>query len=162
MSRAPDGPWYYEQTDLGYNYRMTDVLAALGASQMRRLGAYIARRHELAQRYDRLLADLPVTTPWQHPDCRSATHLYIIRLQLERLTATHRQVFERMRAHQIGVNLHYIPLYHQPYYQRLGLSGADYPQSERYYAEAMSLPLFPALTEEQQYRVVSALRDALG
>jgi UDP-4-amino-4,6-dideoxy-N-acetyl-beta-L-altrosamine transaminase len=161
MSRAPDGPWYYEQTDLGFNYRMTDVLAALGASQMRRLDAYIARRRQLAERYDRLLADLPVTTPWQHPDCRSATHLYIIRLQHERLTATQRQVFERMRAREIGVNLHYIPLYHQPYYRRLGLSGADYPQSERYYAEAMSLPLFPTLTEEEQDRVVSALRDAL-
>lgn len=161
MSSPPDGPWYYEQVDLGFNYRMTDVQAALGASQMKRLEAYIARRHHLAGRYDRLLANLPVTTPWQHPDCRSATHLYIVRLQLARLSRTHRQVFEKMRELEVGVNLHYLPVYRQPYYQRIGFDRAAYPEAERYYAEAMSLPLFPAMTEEQQDRVVSALLEAL-
>jgi UDP-4-amino-4,6-dideoxy-N-acetyl-beta-L-altrosamine transaminase len=162
MSRTPDGPWYYEQIDLGFNYRMTDIQAALGASQMQRLDAYVARRQHLAGRYDRLLAKLPVTTPWRHPECRSATHLYIIRLQLPRLSATHRQVFEGMRAREVGVNLHYIPLYRQPYYRRLGLDSADYPHAERYYAEAMSLPMFPVMSEDQQDRVVSALRELLA
>ncbi len=161
MTHAPDGPWYYQQIDLGFNYRMTELQAALGVSQMRRLDAYVARRHELAKRYDQLLQDLPVTTPWQHPDGYSGLHLYVIRLQLKKIGKTHRQVFDGLREHGIGVNLHYIPVHTQPYYQRMGFKTDDFPQAERYYAEAISLPMFQSLTHVQQDEVIAALRKAL-
>ena len=160
MAAEPDGPWYYEQHELGFNYRLTDVQAALGLSQLTRLDAFVARRRELARRYDAALRELPVVTPWQHPDCVSATHLYIVRLDRSRVRPTHRQVFEALRAASIGVNLHYIPVYRQPYYARLGHTAAECREAERYYAEAISLPMFPALTEAQQDRVVAALAEA--
>ena len=161
MTHAPDGPWYYQQIDLGFNYRMTDLQAALGVTQMKRLDQYVARRHELAARYDDLLADLPVTRPWQHPDSYSGLHLYVIRLQLDRIDTTHRKVFESMRAQGIGVNLHYIPVHTQPYYQQMGFKAGDYPEAERYYAEAISLPMFQTLAEAQQDAVIEALRVAV-
>jgi UDP-4-amino-4,6-dideoxy-N-acetyl-beta-L-altrosamine transaminase len=161
MTKNSDGPWYYQQLELGYNYRMTELQAALGVSQMTRLDAYVTRRHQLALRYDELLAKLPVTTPWQHPDCYSALHLYPIRLQLDNLQKSHVHIFESMRAQGIGVNLHYIPIYAQPYYQRMGFKPEDFPQSQAYYREAMSLPMYQTLTEAQQDRVVSALSLAL-
>lgn len=161
MTHAPDGPWYYQQIGLGFNYRMTEFQAALGVSQMQRLDAYVARRHELAQRYDQLLAGLPVTTPWQHPDSYSALHLYVIRLQPEKIKKTHRQVFEELREQGIGVNLHYIPVHTQPHYQRMGHKVGDYPQAEQYYAEAISLPMFQSLSNGQQDQVVDALRGVL-
>jgi dTDP-4-amino-4,6-dideoxygalactose transaminase len=145
---------------LGYNYRMTDVQAALGLSQMGRLGEFHARRHELARRYDALLSDLPVTVPWQHPDAVSGLHLYIVRLKRPEIRRSHREVFEAMRAAAVGVNMHYIPVHRQPYYEKLGLRRADYPEAERYYAEAITLPLFPVLTNGLQDRVVGTLRDA--
>lgn len=120
MTHAPDGPWYYQQIGLGYNYRMTELQAALGITQMQRLDAYVAQRHALSTRYDQLLAAVPVTTPWQHPDCYSGLHLYVIRLQLGNIQKTHRQVFEALRDQGIGVNLHYIPVYKQPYFERMG------------------------------------------
>lgn len=162
MTHAPDGPWYYQQIDLGYNYRMTELQAALGVSQMQRLDAFVTHRHQLAQRYDQQLADLPVTTPWQHPDSYSGLHLYVIRLQLEKITKTHRQVFEALREQGIGVNLHYIPVHTQPHYQRIGFKVGDYPQSEQYYAEAISLPMYQTLTDEQQDKVVAVLRGVLA
>ncbi len=163
MTHAPDGPWYYQQLDLGYNYRMTDLQAALGVSQMERLDMYVARRHQLARRYDTLLADLPVTTPWQHPDSYSGLHLYVIRLQLSRIgPVTHRQVFESFRAQGIGVNLHYIPVHAQPYYQAMGFKTGDFPEAERYYAEAISLPMYQSLVEQQQEMVVDALKRGLN
>jgi len=161
MTHAPDGAWYYQQLDLGFNYRMTDVQAALGLSQMDRLGEFHARRHAIARRYDSILKGLPVTTPWQHPDAVSGLHLYVIRLNLAGMRRTHRQVFDALRAAGIGVNLHYIPVYRQPYYERMGFKPADFPEAERYYAEAISLPMYPALTDEQQDRVVAALREAV-
>lgn len=161
MTKAPDGPWYYQQLELGYNYRLTELQAALGLSQLERLDAYVARRRELAERYEKLLDDLPLTTPWQHPDGASAWHLYVIRLQLAELGLSHREVFEALREHGIGVNLHYIPVYAQPYYQARGFEAADYPEAERYYAEAISLPMFPTLTEEAQATVVEAVRQVL-
>jgi len=161
MTHAPDGPWYYQQIDLGYNYRMTELQAALGVSQMQRLDAFVARRHQLAQRYDQLLAVLPVTTPWQHPDSYSGLHLYVIRLQLDKINKTHRQVFEALREQGIGVNLHYIPVHTQPHYQRMGHKVGDYPEAQQYYAEAISLPMYQTLSEQQQDQVFSALQKVL-
>ncbi len=161
MTHEPDGPWYYQQIDLGYNYRMTELQAALGLSQMTRLDSYVASRHTLARRYDVLLADLPITLPWQHPDSYSGLHLYVVRLQLDKLTQTHRQVFEALRAQGIGVNLHYIPVHTQPHYQRMGFKSADFPESQNYYAQAISLPMYQTLTEEQQDRVVAVLKSVL-
>ena len=162
MTHEPDGPWYYQQVDLGFNYRMTEMQAALGVSQMERLDAYVARRNELAERYDRLLADLPVRTPWQHPDSYSGRHLYVIRLQVDAVARSHRAVFESLREQGLGVNLHYIPVHLQPWYRQMGFRPGDFPEAERYYAEAISLPLFPLMTEDQQHKVVSVLEEALG
>ena len=162
MTHEADGPWYYQQIELGFNYRMTELQAALGVSQMARLDDYVARRHQLAKRYDVLLADLPVTRPWQHPDSYSGLHLYVVRLQLDQIGKTHRQVFESLREQGIGVNLHYIPVHTQPYYQQMGFKAGDYPAAERYYAEAISLPMFQTLSEAQQNKVVAALRMAIS
>lgn len=162
MTHEPDGPWYYQQVDLGFNYRMTELQAALGISQMDRLDAFVARRHELAQRYEQLLADLPVTTPWQHQGSYSGMHLYVIRLQLDKTPKTHRQVFESLREQGIGVNLHYIPVHTQPYYQAMGFSAEDFPEAMGYYREAISLPMFYGLTDEQQDQVIVALTSSLA
>ncbi|GLZ26884.1 UDP-4-amino-4,6-dideoxy-N-acetyl-beta-L-altrosamine transaminase [Stutzerimonas stutzeri] len=162
MTHEADGPWYYQQIDLGFNYRMTELQAALGVTQVERLDHYVARRHQLARRYDELLAGLPVTTPWQHPDSYSGLHLYVIRLQLEKIDKTHRQVFESLREQDVGVNLHYIPVHTQPYYQRMGFQSGDFPEAECYYAEAISLPMFQTLTENQQDEVTNVLSGALG
>ncbi len=162
MTHAPDGPWYYQQIELGFNYRMTDIQAALGISQMARLDHYVARRHKLAARYDALLADLPVNCPWQHPDNYSGLHLYVIRLQLDQIRKTHRAVFDALREQGIGVNLHYIPVHTQPYYQQMGFKAGDFPEAERYYAEAISLPMYQGLTEADQDRVVRTIKDALA
>jgi len=162
MTHEADGPWYYQQIDLGFNYRMTELQAALGVSQMARLDSHVARRHVLARRYDQLLANLPVTTPWQHPDGYSGLHLYVIRLQLNRIQKTHRQVFEALRDQGIGVSLHYIPVHTQPYYQRMGFNSEEFVEAERYYAAAISLPMYPALTEVQQNEVVMALHRAVS
>lgn len=161
MTQEADGPWYYQQIDLGFNYRMTELQAALGVSQMQRLNQYVARRHQLAQRYDELLKALPVTTPWQHPDSYSGMHLYVIRLQLDKVARTHRQVFEALRELGIGVNLHYIPVHTQPYYQRMGFKPGDFPEAQRYYAEAISLPMFQTMTEAQQDEVIAAVHKAV-
>ena len=161
MTHQPDGPWYYQQVELGYNYRMTELQAALGLSQMERLESYVARRHELAQRYNELLTDLQVITPWQHPDSYSGLHLYVIRLKLDKIHKTHLQVFQALREQGIGVNLHYIPVHIQPYYIRMGFSIGDFPNSESYYADAISLPMYQGLTFEQQDEVVTKLLTAL-
>jgi UDP-4-amino-4,6-dideoxy-N-acetyl-beta-L-altrosamine transaminase len=157
MTHAPDGPWYYQQIDLGYNYRMTDLQAALGLSQMRRLDEFVAKRHVIAKRYNHLLADLPVNTPWQHEDSYSGLHLYVIRLKLAEIDKTHRQVFEALRALGVGVNLHYIPVYFQPYYENLGFKAGYCLKAEQYYAEAISLPMYPSLSEVQQDLVITLL-----
>jgi UDP-4-amino-4,6-dideoxy-N-acetyl-beta-L-altrosamine transaminase len=158
MTHAADGPWYYQQIELGYNYRMTELQAALGVSQMQRLDVYVTRRHQLARRYDELLAALPVTAPWQHPDSYSGLHLYPIRLQLDKIQKSHLQIFDSQRTQGIGVNLHYIPVHTQPYYRRLGFKAGDFPESESYYADAISLPMYPGLTEAQQDHVITSLK----
>nr|WP_317199859.1 UDP-4-amino-4,6-dideoxy-N-acetyl-beta-L-altrosamine transaminase [uncultured Psychrobacter sp.] len=162
MTKPMEGPWYYQQVDLGYNYRMTDLQAALGVSQMQRLSVFVDRRHELAKRYDKLLEDLPITRPWQHPDSYSGFHLYVICLHLNKIDNTHLEVFEGMREAGILVNLHYIPVHLHPYYQELGFEIGQFPQSEQYYKQAMSIPLFPSMTETQQDEVVSVLKKLLN
>ena len=162
MTQPMDGPWYYQQVALGFNYRMTDLQAALGVSQMTRLTQYVERRHEIAQRYNELLADLPITLPWQHPDSYSAYHLYVVRLSLDKISKTHLQVFEALRAKDIMVNLHYIPVHTQPYYQQMGFKQGDFPEAESYYREAISIPMHPSLTEAEQDQVVKALREGMG
>jgi UDP-4-amino-4,6-dideoxy-N-acetyl-beta-L-altrosamine transaminase len=159
MEGESHGPWYYQQVELGFNYRMTDIQAALGTSQMNRIDEFVRRRHFLANRYDQLLAGLPLTLPWQHPDTEPSWHLYVVRLQLERIGKTQRQVFEELRAAGIGVNLHYIPVHTQPYYRWLGFKAGQFPEAERYYAEAISLPMFYALTEADQERVSATLEQ---
>ena len=161
MTHEPDGPWYYQQIDLGFNYRMTELQAALGVSQMRRLDGFVARRHALARRYDEMLAGLPVVTPWQHPDSYSGLHLYVIRLAPAQTGERRLRVFESLRSQGIGVNVHYIPVHTQPYYRNLGFEAGDFHQAERYYAEAISLPMFHGMTEAQQDAVVEALRKAV-
>ncbi len=158
MTEPSHGPWYYQQVELGFNYRITDLQAALGLSQLNKLDDFIERRRELAARYDRLLADLPLTLPSAQPEAGSAWHLYVVRLQTDRINLSHRQVFEGLRAAGVGVNLHYIPVHLQPYYRDLGFAEGDFPQAERYYAEAISLPMFPLLSDEQQDYVIEQLR----
>ena len=161
MTHEADGPWYYQQIDLGFNYRMTELQAAIGVSQIQRLDAYVAKRHQLARRYDELLSKLPVTLPWQHPDSYSGLHLYVIRLQLDKVSLDHRAVFEALRTRGIGVNLHYIPVHTQPYYRQMGFKLGDYPNAERYYAEAISLPMFQTMSDAQQEKVVAMVREVL-
>jgi dTDP-4-amino-4,6-dideoxygalactose transaminase len=156
-----DGPWYYEQLELGSHYRMTDFQAALGRSQLKRLDEFISRRQQLANRYNQLLSDLPLTLPWQHPDGQSSWHLYVVRLKLDQIRKTHRQVFEELRAAGIGVNLHYIPVHLQPDYRALGFQPGMFPEAEAYYREALSLPMFASLTDAEQDQVVDALRRIL-
>lgn len=162
MTQSIEGSWYYQQVALGFNYRMTDIQAALGASQMTRLDGYVKRRHAIAQRYNELLVDLPVTLPWQDPDSHSAYHLYVVRLQLEHIDRSHRQVFEALRAQDIMVNLHYIPVHTQPYYQNMGFKPGGFFEAEQYYREAISIPMHVNLTDEEQVFVVGSLRKAMG
>lgn len=160
MTLPVDGPWYYEQNELGYNYRMTDVHAALGLSQMRRIDEFVTRRHAIADRYDVELAGLPLQLPVRLEGRRSALHLYVVRVQYPSLSR--REVFEALRARGIGVNVHYIPVHLQPYYRALGFGPGSFPVSEQYYAEAISLPIYSAMTNEQQSEVVATLTAVLG
>lgn len=162
MTKPMEGPWYYQQVELGHNYRMSDLHGALGASQMNRLTSYVSQRHKLAKRYDALLKEFPVTTPHQVEEGYSAYHLYVILLQLDKIEASHLDVFEALRSREINVNLHYIPVHTQPYYQNLGFKYGDFPEAESYYKKAISIPLYPTLTYEEQDYVVESLRTALG
>ncbi len=162
MTHKPDGPWYYQQIDLGFNYRMTEMQAALGVSQIERLQSITESRHKIAQRYNEQLASLPVITPFQIQESHSGLHLYVIRLKLDEIKPTHLDVFNSLRAANIGVNLHYIPVHLQPYYQKnFDFQTGDFPQAEQYYKEAISLPLYPDLTKEQQDYIVETLEGIL-
>lgn len=162
MSSAPHGPWHYEQVELGFNYRITDIQAALGVSQMEKVDRFVARRRELARRYGKLLKDLPLTLPWQHPDTESSWHLYVIRLKRDRVRMSHREVFEALRAAGIGVQLHYMPVPLQPYYRALGFKAGDFPEAERHHGEAISLPMFAALADGDQERVAEQMQRVLN
>jgi UDP-4-amino-4,6-dideoxy-N-acetyl-beta-L-altrosamine transaminase len=158
MTHKPDGDWYYQQIELGFNYRMTDIQAALGISQIKRLDNFVSRRHELVDRYNKLLSDLPLILPYQSNDGYSAFHLYIIRLKD---CSKHRYVFDFLRSKGIGVNLHYIPVYRHPYYQSAKLNYDNYPESESYYSEAITIPLYPAMSNQNQDIVIRALKEVL-
>ena len=158
FERPADGGWYYEQQALGFNYRMTDIAAALGASQLNRLDEFIARRQALAARYDEQLGNTPLRRPWLNPDTRSSWHLYVIRVD----AGAHRGAFDQLRERGIGVNLHYIPVYLQPFYRRLGFEPGLCAEAEAYHREAITLPLYPALTDGEQEQVVASVKAVLG
>lgn len=162
MTHEADGPWYYQQVALGFNYRMTDLQAALGVSQMQRINEYIKRRSELANRYNENLSSLPITLPYQAPNAASAWHLYVVRLELNKIKKSHRQIFESLRENGIGVNLHYIPVHTQPYYANMGFKKGDFLEAEKYYAEAISLPLYATLSNDEQDKVVEVLGRTLS
>jgi len=162
VPHAPEELWYYQQISLGFNYRMTDIHAALGLSQVQRLDEFVDKRHMIAKRYDELLIDLPVNKPWQRSDGYSGFHLYVIRLKLAEINMTQREVFEKLRASGILVNLHYIPVYRQPYYINLGFEVGYCPEAERYYSEAVSIPMYPDLSEIEQDQVVETLTVVLS
>ena len=162
MTHEPDGAWYYQQVELGYNYRMTDIQAALGLSQMSRLDEFVEWRHEIANRYDERFKDLPVTPQYRLAHYYSGMHLYVIRVATDKVNKSHKQIFTELREAGIGVNLHYIPVHTQPWYQAMGFKQGDYPEAEKYYAQAISLPMFPGLTDQQFETVVNALRTCLG
>jgi UDP-4-amino-4,6-dideoxy-N-acetyl-beta-L-altrosamine transaminase len=159
MDEASHGPWYYQQIELGFNYRMTDMQAALGLSQLGKLAAFVERRRELAARYHSLLAGLPLQLPAPQAEAESAWHLYVVRLQTGRIGKSHREVFEALREAGIGVNLHYIPVHLQPYYRALGFAPGDFPEAERYYGQALTLPLYPAMSEAEQDIVIRQLQQ---
>lgn len=161
MVRQPEGPWYYEQVGLGYNYRITDIQAALGRSQLQRIDGFIARRHEIADAYDRELATLPLILPVRHKDSYSALHLYPVQLR-DDTGKTRQQLFDGLRARGIGVNVHYIPVHTQPYYEAMGFKQGDFPEAERYYSRAVSLPMYSSLTPDDFATVVAALRSVLS
>ncbi len=162
MTEASHGGWYYQQVDLGFNYRMTELQAALGVTQMQRLDEFVAARHVLSKRYNQMLSELPLVLPYQLEKTYSGLHLFVIRLKLDEISLTHKQVFEALRENGIGVNLHYIPVHTQPYYQAMGFSDGDFPASERYYQEAISLPMFHGMTEKQQNMVVHVITNILN
>lgn len=163
MLRQDDGPWYYEMHELGYHYRMTDIQAALGNSQLAKLDRFVTRRREIAAIYSKELADVPgLTLPIQKDHSESSWHLYVIRVHDSQIGASRLELFKALRAENIGVHVHYIPVYRQPYYQARGYSADSYPQAEAYYREALSLPIFPAMTEEDVADVVAAVRKVMG
>ena len=159
MSHEADGEWYYQQIDLGFNYRMTDIQAALGMSQLQRLDMYVSRRHAIAIRYNELLSNFPLVTPYQNNDGYSAIHLYVIRIKNSR---QRKQVFQYLRKNGVNVNLHYIPIYHHPYYEVMKFKKYYCLEAENYYNEAISLPMYASLSEIDQDRVVAVLHKALN
>jgi UDP-4-amino-4,6-dideoxy-N-acetyl-beta-L-altrosamine transaminase len=162
MEENTHGGWYYEQIDLGYNYRMTELQAALGISQMERLDDFVAARHSLANIYNKELSELPIDLPFQLENTYSGMHLYVIRLNLNEIKKSHKKVFEELRERGVGVNLHYIPVHIQPYYKRMGFGWGDFPVAENYYQEAISIPIFHGMTDDQQNEVIATLVEVLG
>jgi len=159
MTKSSDGPWYYQQLELGFNYRMTDIQAALGVSQLAHLDDFLSRRQDIADCYDELLKDLPIDLPGRLEGAVSSWHLYVVRLKN---ASDHLEVFTRLRADGIGVNLHYIPVHLQPYYRALGFNAGDYPVSEDYYSRAISVPIYPKLSAAEQREVTNSITTALS
>jgi dTDP-4-amino-4,6-dideoxygalactose transaminase len=162
IENKPDGPWYYEQLELGYNYRMNDIQAALGLSQMTKLDQFVIERKHITDRYNEMFLSKPIKIPFTLEMAISSCHLYVARLDLVSLQASLKQVFDRMRSAGILVNLHYIPVYRHPYYEKIGYERRDYPVAEAYYSNAISLPIFPGLTSQQQEFVVKTLCTPTG
>ena len=163
MTGTADGPWYYQQIDLGFNYRMTDMQAALGYSQMQKVNEFVSKRRYLAKRYNELLKNINgIQLPDQNEDTKSSWHLYVVRVDFSKISKTKNQIFAEMKEKGICLNLHYIPVHTQPYYENLGFKGGDFPNSEKYYEEAFTLPLYYALTDEQQDHIVKSLVEVLG
>ena len=162
MTHESDGPWYYQQVDLGFNYRMTDMQAALGCSQLQKLDKFVARRRELVARYDELLKDLPLRTPFVMEGANPSWHLYVVRVDFDQVKKSKQQIFAEMKERGITLNVHYIPVHTQPYYEKLGHKPEECPVSLDYYREAMTLPLYYSLTNEQQDEVVKALKEVLA
>lgn len=162
MTHPPDGPWYYQQIELGYNYRLTDIQAALGLSQLNRLDQFIKRRHEIANMYKKLLNDKSIVLPYQNSENYSSFHLFVIRMKTKEFKISHKQAFEQLRNSGILVNLHYIPIYRQPFYSKFGFKLSDFPETEAYYSEAISLPMYPGLTETEVKEVVHRLTNPIG
>jgi UDP-4-amino-4,6-dideoxy-N-acetyl-beta-L-altrosamine transaminase len=158
-ARADDGDWYYEQHKLGFNYRISDLQAALGVSQMSKLPAFLAARRHRARRYAELLSGLPLHRPAETD--HSAWHLYVVRLDHDRTNATRRQVFDALRSRGVEAHVHYIPIHTQPYYRALGFAPGDFPRAEAYYDRCLSLPIYPSMTDEEQDFVVAALKEVL-
>lgn len=161
-ARPSDEIWNYQQICLGYNYRMTDIQAALGVSQMKRLPELVQTRHRIAERYDNELAGLPLQLPWQHPDGYSSYHLYVIQVDQSASGTTQRQVYDVLQAAGINVNLHYIPVYRQPYYEAMGFRAGYCPASERYHKQTLSIPMYPTLTGIEQDKVIRVLTEAFA
>lgn len=161
MTREAGGAWYYQQVGLGFNYRMTEMQAALGISQMLRLDEFVKKRHIIQERYDLLLNDLPVIRPYQDKDNYSSFHLYPIQIDLNKVSKNREQIFNLLRENDVGVNVHYIPIHTQPYYRQFGFKEGDFPNSEAYYNRAISIPLFHSMTIEQQDTVVTILRKLI-
>jgi dTDP-4-amino-4,6-dideoxygalactose transaminase len=157
MTKPDEGAWYYEQLDLGFNYRMTEMQAALGTSQMAHLDEWVARRHQIADAYDRKLAHLPLILPVRDSGSLSGLHLYVVQVDETKTDLTRRHVFDALRAAEIGVNVHYIPVHTQPYYRANGMAGMSFPAAEAYYSRCLSLPMFASLSDEDQDRVVAVL-----
>jgi UDP-4-amino-4,6-dideoxy-N-acetyl-beta-L-altrosamine transaminase len=162
MTEAPHGPWFYQQIDLGFNYRMTEMQAALGISQLERIDKFVAERQALADEYDRILMPEVAARPWRHPDVYSSFHLYVLQLNLVELGATQKEIFERLRSNGIMVNLHYVPVYRHPYYRESGHSKTWLSQAENYYAHALTLPLFTGLSADQQRHIVEKITTPVG
>jgi len=160
-TESSPGPWYYEQLALGFNYRLTDIQAALGLSQFKRLDDFITKRHLLASCYNEKLSNLPIVLPFQDVKSYSAFHLYVIRLHLDKLAYNRAELFNALQNEGIKVNVHYIPVHLQPYYKQLGFKVGMFPVAEQYYKEAISLPMYPKLTKEEQDKVVSVLKNVL-
>ena len=161
MIKKAEGGWHYQQVELGFNYRMTELQAALGVSQMKRLDEFVALRHQRQKRYDELLKNLPVVAPYQDMDSYSALHLYPIQIQTDKVKNTRKEIFEALWKNDIGVNIHYIPVHTHPYYENIGFKRGDFPNAESYYESAISIPLFHAMTFEQQDQVIAALEKVL-
>ena len=161
MTKVTDGDWYYQQVVLGFNYRMNELQAALGSSQIQRLDSFVSSRHKLKKKYDTLLNSLPIIRPFQDQDGLSSFHLYPIQIDLKVVNKSRKQVFDELKGMNIGVNIHYIPIHMQPYYSKLGFKVGDFPNSEAYYERSISIPLFHSMSAEQQNEVFRALKLAL-